>query len=373
MERRMTMSNNHKIIISGGGTGGHIFPAIAIANALRELEPQIEILFVGAEGKMEMEKVPQAGYKIVGLPVAGLQRKLTLSNFSFPFKLLKSLGKASDIIKEFKPDACVGVGGYASGPTLYKAGSNGIPYLIQEQNSYAGLTNKLLSKKASKICTAYEGMQKFFPSEKITLTGNPVRKDILDLSGKKATALQHFGLDPNKPVLLVIGGSLGARTLNNAMKADLQKLVDAGVSVLWQTGKFYFEEMKTAAEGFSSKGIFVRDFIREMDLAYAAADVVISRAGALSISELCLVKKPAILVPSPNVTDDHQTKNAQALSSKTAAILVSDAQAQETLIDSAIDLLKNKTKQEVLSTNIASLGKPDAATEIARQVLALCK
>lgn len=367
------MSKAHKIIISGGGTGGHIFPAIAIANALREIEPQIEILFVGAEGKMEMEKVPQAGYKIVGLPVAGLQRKLTLANLSFPFKLFKSLGKAGDIIKDFKPDACVGVGGYASGPTLYKAGSKGIPYLIQEQNSYAGLTNKLLAKNASKICTAYDGMQKFFPEEKITLTGNPVRKDILDLWGKRTQALTHFGLDPVKPVLLVMGGSLGARTLNNAMKADLQKLVDAGVSVLWQTGKYYFEEMKTAAEGFSSKGVLVKDFIKEMDFAYAAADVVISRAGALSISELCLVKKPSILVPSPNVTDDHQTKNALALSDRSAALMVSDADAPEKLIEVAIELLKNKIKQEELSKNIAALGKPYAAAEIAREVLALCK
>lgn len=369
----MTTNKGHRIIISGGGTGGHIFPAIAIANALKVLEPQIEILFVGAEGKMEMEKVPQAGYNIIGLPVAGLQRRLTLANLSFPFKLLKSLSKAGDVINEFKPDACVGVGGYASGPVLFKAGGKGIPYLIQEQNSYAGLTNKLLSKKAKKICTAYEGMDKFFPSEKITITGNPVRKDILDLSGKREQAMQHFGLDTSKPVLLVIGGSLGARTINNAMKAGMEKLAQAGINVLWQTGKYYFEEMKTASADFVSRGIQAKDFIREMDLAYAAADVVISRAGALSISELCLVKKPSILVPSPNVTDDHQTKNARALSDKQAAVLVKDIEASEKLIDVAIELLKNKTEQELLRNNIATLGKPDAAMDIAKQVLALCK
>ncbi|MCU0428404.1 MAG: undecaprenyldiphospho-muramoylpentapeptide beta-N-acetylglucosaminyltransferase [Cytophagaceae bacterium] len=367
------MSKSHQIIISGGGTGGHIFPAIAIANALKELEPGIDILFVGAEGKMEMEKVPQAGYPIIGLPVAGLQRRLTLSNIAFPFKLLKSLSKASEILNSFRPDACVGVGGYASGPILMKAASKGIPYLIQEQNSYAGLTNKWLAKKASKICTAYEGMSQFFPEEKILLTGNPVRKDILQLEGKREQALSHFKLSGGKPVLLIIGGSLGARTINHAMLQGLKMLAESGVSVLWQTGKYYYNDIKSAVAPYEASGIKAVDFIREMDLAYAAADVVISRAGALSISELCLVKKPAILVPSPNVTEDHQTKNARALSDKGAALLVKDADASAQLVTTAIQVLKDTTQQQVLSQRIATLAKPDAAHDIARQVLALCK
>ena len=293
----------YRILISGGGTGGHIYPAIAIANAWMEKHPGSEILFVGALGKMEMQKVPEAGYPIKGLPVVGLRRSLTLDNLSFPFKLLKSLRIASSIVKEFKPDAVVGVGGYASGPVLYAAQIKGIPTLLQEQNSYAGLTNKLLAKKAKSICVAYPGMEDFFPASKIKVTGNPVRKDILDLSGKREKALAHFGLEEGRTTILVLGGSLGARTINQAVLKDMAKLEEAGYQMLWQSGKFYFKAMQEELISSGLKHIELREFIREMDLAYAAADVIVSRAGALSVSELSLVGKPVIFIPSPNVAE----------------------------------------------------------------------
>jgi UDP-N-acetylglucosamine--N-acetylmuramyl-(pentapeptide) pyrophosphoryl-undecaprenol N-acetylglucosamine transferase len=361
----------YRIIISGGGTGGHIYPAVAIANTLKEIDNQIDILFVGAEGKMEMQKVPQAGYKIIGLPIAGIQRKLTAANLLFPVKLIRSIWKAKDIIKEFKPDAAVGVGGYASGPLLYAAASAGIPTLIQEQNSYAGLTNKWLAKKAAKICVAYDGMEKFFPKEKIILTGNPVRKDILGVNLKRKAALEYFKLSENKPIILVIGGSLGARTINETLKSSLQKLSQANCQVVWQTGKFYFEGCNEAAVPYSN--IHVHDFIAPMDLAYGAADVVISRAGALSISELCLAAKPAVLVPSPNVSEDHQTKNAMTLVNNHAALMVKDTEANEKLVSAALSLLADEAKKEQLSNNIRKLGKPDAAKRIADQILNLIR
>lgn len=360
-----------KIIISGGGTGGHIYPAIAIANALKEIDNKTEILFVGAEGKMEMQKVPQAGYQIIGLPIAGLQRKITAANLLFPVKLFRSLMKARQVIKEFKPDAAVGVGGYASGPLLYAAEAKGIPTLIQEQNSYAGLTNKWLAKKANKICVAYEGMEQFFPADRLILTGNPVRKDILQANLKRQSALEYFKLSENKPTILVIGGSLGARTINETLKLSLQDLSHANCQVIWQTGKFYFESCKDAAAPLSN--IHVYDFIAPMDLAYGAADVVISRAGALSISELCLAAKPAILVPSPNVSEDHQTKNAMALVKNNAALLVKDTEAQEKLIPAALELLGNQTQKQQLATNISKLGKPNAAGQIAEEIIKLIK
>ncbi len=360
-----------RIIISGGGTGGHIYPAIAIANTIKQLRPEVEILFVGAEGKMEMQKVPQAGYKIIGLPIAGIQRSLTLKNLSFPFKLLKSLNKAKQIVRDFKPDVAIGVGGYASGPLLYAAASAGIPTLIQEQNSYAGLTNKLLARKAKRICVAYPGMENFFPPDKIRVTGNPVRQDILNAGQKKEEAVRFFGLSPDKPIILVIGGSLGARTINDSIKGALAQIAEANVQLIWQTGKFYYESCKIAADVIGSPDIKVNDFITRMDLAYAAADVVISRAGALSISELCLAGRPAILVPSPNVSEDHQTKNAMALVQAHAALLVRDDEAKEKLIPTAFQLLHEERAKEELSLNILHLGKPNAAREIADEVLAL--
>ncbi|HVD97337.1 MAG TPA: undecaprenyldiphospho-muramoylpentapeptide beta-N-acetylglucosaminyltransferase [Cytophagaceae bacterium] len=367
------MENNktYRFIISGGGTGGHIFPAIAIANALKEALPASEILFVGAEGKMEMEKVPQAGYKIVGLPVAGFQRKLTMKNLLFPFKVLNSLRKAKNIVKEFKPDAVIGVGGYASGPVLYAAAGNKIPTLIQEQNSYAGVTNKILSKRAKTICVAYPEMERFFPKEKIVYTGNPVRKDILEYRLKKQEGLSLFGLKENIPTIFIMGGSLGARTINKSVVANLDMLIEAGVQVVWQTGKFYFQECKAVVEAKNTDKIKVLEFIKDMNLAYAVADIVISRAGALSISELCLVQKPVILVPSPNVAEDHQTKNAMALVNVDAAQIIKDEQAERVLIPAALKLLQNKEKQEIYSENIAKLGKPEAAKDIAGEVLKL--
>ena len=362
----MAANKPYKIIISGGGTGGHIYPAIAIANALKEIDSRTDILFVGAEGKMEMQKVPQAGYKIIGLPIAGIQRKITASNLLFPFKLVNSLLKARKVISDFKPDAAVGVGGYASGPLLYATAGRKIPTLIQEQNSYAGLTNKWLAKNASKICVAYGGMEKFFPAEKIIFTGNPVRKDILQANQKRNAALEYFKLSENKPTLLVIGGSLGARTINETLKASLPTLSQANCQIIWQTGKFYYESCKQAATGIAN--VHVYDFIAPMDLAYGIADVVISRAGALSISELCLAAKPAVLVPSPNVSEDHQTKNAKALTKKNAAIMVLDKDANETLVDTALKLIFDPRGSASLSENIAKLAKPDATNEIVNEI-----
>jgi UDP-N-acetylglucosamine--N-acetylmuramyl-(pentapeptide) pyrophosphoryl-undecaprenol N-acetylglucosamine transferase len=360
-----------RIIISGGGTGGHIFPAIAIANAVKEKHPNAEILFVGAKGKMEMEKVPAAGYKIVGLTIAGLQRRLTLKNLSFPFKVIKSIWDAKKIVKEFKPDVAIGVGGYASGPLLRTAGSMNVPTLIQEQNSYPGITNKLLAKKAAKICVAYDNMDRFFPKEKIILTGNPVRKDIIELHASKEEALAFFGLKKNKPTILVIGGSLGARTINESILAYIKQYETQDVQVIWQTGKLFIDKAEEATK--NSTHIKAQAFITRMDLAYTAADIIISRAGALSISELCLVKKPCILVPSPNVSEDHQTKNAMSLVNKLAAVLVKDNEAISNLGAKSLELINNKVLRDELSNNIAALGKPNAANDICEEVLKLIK
>ncbi|MBA3899795.1 MAG: undecaprenyldiphospho-muramoylpentapeptide beta-N-acetylglucosaminyltransferase [Bacteroidetes bacterium] len=361
-----------KVIISGGGTGGHIFPAIAIANALKQkLQDKVDILFVGAKGKMEMEKVPAAGYKIEGLWISGMQRSLSVSNLSFPFKVTSSLLKAYRIIKKFKPDVVVGVGGYASGPVLAMASFSGVPTLIQEQNSYAGITNKILGKKVNKICVAYDGMEKFFPKEKIVLTGNPVRQDILQLEGKRERGLEHFKLDANKKTLLIIGGSQGARAINQSIEKGLADFIKNDVQLVWQTGKFYYPNAKEAVEKAGSESIKCFDFIQKMDLAYAVADVVVSRAGASSVSELCIVKKPAILVPLPTAAEDHQTKNAMALVTHNAAIIIKNAEAEEKLVSETIDLLNSKERQEKLSANIHKLAFKDAAGVIASEVINL--
>ncbi len=365
------MTNSIRIVISGGGTGGHIYPAIAIANALKSLNPATEVLFVGAEGKMEMQKVPQAGYTIVGLPIRGLQRGFSMQNFFLPWRFLQSLLKARKVIKDFKPQVAVGVGGYASGPLLYIAGMMGVPTLIQEQNSYAGLTNKQLAKRAKKICVAYQNMDAFFPREKIIFTGNPVRKDILSADQKKAQSIAHFQLWNNLPTLLVIGGSLGAGTINKSLLTAIETLKHSQVQVIWQTGKFNYEECQKAVAASGATNIRVFEFLNQMELAYAAADVVISRAGALSISELCLVAKPAILVPSPNVAEDHQTKNAMALVNANAAILVKDNDAQQKLVQTALELINNLEQKKILSQNIQKLARPEAAEQIAREILSL--
>ncbi|MGE0562092.1 MAG: undecaprenyldiphospho-muramoylpentapeptide beta-N-acetylglucosaminyltransferase [Flavobacteriales bacterium] len=365
--------SQYKVIISGGGTGGHIFPAIAIANAIKLKHPTAEILFVGAEGKMEMEKVPAAGYKIVGLPIMGIQRKLTLQNFKVPFKLLFSLIKAKKVIKEFKPNVVVGVGGYASGPLLKIATKMGVPALLQEQNSYPGITNKILAKKVQKICVAYQGMEQFFPKEKIIFTGNPVRQDIVDLSGKREKGLAQFGLLADKKVVLVIGGSLGARVINESVDAGLELLAKNNIQLLWQTGKAYAEKAANSVKIYSDKGLVTMPFIFTMDLAYALSDVVISRAGALSVSELCLTEKPSILVPSPNVSEDHQTKNAMALVNNKAAVLVKDIDAKNDLMRVLLNLVNDVSLQQELKTNIAKLSKPDAANQIADEVIKLAK
>ncbi len=367
--KQKVKQKNKNIIISGGGTGGHIFPAISIANAIKEIEPETNILFVGALGKIEMEKVPAAGYEIIGLPVAGLQRRLTIKNISFIFKLISSLRKSKKIIKDFKPDVVVGVGGYASGPVLYKANKMKIPTLIQEQNSYAGITNKLLAKKAKKICVAYEGMEKYFPKDKIILTGNPVRQDLLDKIGSKTEAIKHFKLDSEKKTILVVGGSLGARTINQSVIGDFEKLGKSEFQMLWQTGKYYFDDAKKVAGESEYKNIKVLDFITRMDMAYAAADIIISRAGAGTISELCLVGKPVILVPSPNVAEDHQTMNAMALVNKSAAVMIKDSEAREKLIDATLGLIENDNEIKLLSENIKGMALRDSAKIIAEEVL----
>lgn len=359
------MKELKKIVISGGGTGGHIFPALAIANEIKKRNPQAEILFVGAEGKMEMEKVPAAGYKIVGLPIVGLQRKLTLKNLALPFKLLKSLSLAKRILKEFQPEVVIGVGGYASGPTLKMAQRLGIPTLIQEQNSYPGKTNRLLAKKVKAVCTAYEGLESVFPPSTIRLTGNPVREELNQTTINKEEAFKAFPmLDPSKQTIFVMGGSLGARTMNEGVLYGLKQLEASGVQVLWQCGKYYLEEMKTALASSGVKNVHVTDFISRMDAAYGLADVIMSRAGALSISELCIVGKPTILVPSPNVSEDHQTKNAIALVKNNAAILIKDAVAKEQLISEAIALLKEEDKMNELRVAIKRMAKPNATKDI---------
>jgi len=361
----------YRIIISGGGTGGHIYPAIAIAKAWNEKYPESEVLFVGAEGKMEMQKVPEAGYKIEGLKIAGLQRRLTLENLSFPFKVLSSLQKAKKIIRNFDPHLVVGVGGYASGPVLFAAQRKGLPTLIQEQNSYAGLTNKLLAKNASAICVAYPDMECYFPAAKIKYTGNPLRKDILSIAGKRAKALAHFGLNPDLPVLLSIGGSLGARTLNQALLHTMGDFESKGYQVLWQTGKFYYEKTIEQVKASGVKGIYPLEFIKDMDLAYAAADLVISRSGALSVSELSLVGKPVIFIPSPNVVEDHQTKNAMAYVSQKAALILKDDEAIEQLGPMVNSLLNDQGKRDELSQAIKKLAKPEAAKDIVKVMEAL--
>ena len=380
-----TKNNKPRIIISGGGTGGHIFPAVSIANAIKELRPDAEILFVGAEGRMEMQRVPDAGYKIIGLPVAGFDRKHLWKNFAVLVKLARSQWKARNIIKQFRPQVAVGVGGYASGPTLKTAGMMGVPTLIQEQNSYAGVTNKLLAKKACKICVAYEGMEKFFPAEKIIMTGNPVRQNLLGHSISREEAVRYFDLDPAKKTILILGGSLGARTINQTLTAGLDIIrKNPDIQFIWQTGKIYIEQVRDAITTTTGEAVhhphigalpnlYVTDFIKDMANAYAAADLVISRAGAGSISEFCLLHKPVILVPSPNVAEDHQTKNALALVDKDAAIYVKDAEAKEKLLSVALETVKDNEKLKALSNNIAKLALPDSATVIAKEVLKLIK
>lgn len=366
---------NIRIIISGGGTGGHIFPAVSIAGALKKKYPGTEILFVGAEGRMEMQRVPAEGYSIVGLPICGLDRKNPLKNITVLLKFIKSLWKARKIIKDFKPHAAVGVGGYASGPTLKTAALMGIPTLIQEQNSYAGVTNKMLAKGAERICVAYEGMERFFPKEKIILTGNPIRQGLADNQTTREEGIRAFGLDPNKRTILIIGGSLGARTMNESVlrKLDMIKQTD-DVQFIWQTGKFYHQEIQEQLKNHGELPmLYVTDFISRMDEAYAAADLVISRAGAGSISEFCVLKKPVILVPSPNVAEDHQTQNALALVKKEAALYIKDVEAPETLIPQAIATVTDEALLEKLSLNIVQLAYTNSAEIIADEVYKLAK
>ncbi|MBN2683339.1 MAG: undecaprenyldiphospho-muramoylpentapeptide beta-N-acetylglucosaminyltransferase [Bacteroidales bacterium] len=366
------MEQKHKkIIISAGGTGGHIFPAISVANQLKEIDPNIKILFVGAKGKMEMEKVPAAGYDIVGLPVAGFQRRITYKNLSFFFKLLKSLRLAKKVVKQFKPDAVAGFGGFASGPTLRIAAKRKIPTIIQEQNSYAGVTNKLLAKRARKICVAYPGMERFFPAEKIIMTGNPVRQDIHDVEGKREQGLLYFELQGNMKIALVVGGSLGALTINESIAKNIDLIIDNKIQLIWQTGKAYFETAKALVNEKNTKLIKVVDFIARMDFAYAVSDVVISRAGASTVSELSIVKKPSILVPSPNVAEDHQTKNAMALIVKDAAMMVEDKTARESLVPSLIELIKDQFRMNVYIENVSKMAIKDSASIIANEILKL--
>lgn len=357
-----------KVIISGGGTGGHIFPAIAIANALKKINPQTDILFVGAKGRMEMEKVPSAGYKIVGLDISGLQRKISFKNILLPFKIIESVIKARMIVKSFNPDVAIGVGGYASGPLLFAATMMNIPSLIQEQNSFAGITNKLLSKRVQRICVAYDGMEKYFPADKIIMTGNPIRENMVNLSNKKEEALKFFNLSGDKKTILVIGGSLGARTINQSIAKGLNLYEENNIQLIWQTGKSFIASAKSLTQPMSSKGISCFDFIQRMDLAYAASDVVISRAGASSVSELTIVGKPSILVPSPNVAEDHQTKNAMSLVNKEAAILVRDEDALDNLVRVSLDLISDVVLQEKLKLNIERLAIKDSAMLIANEV-----
>ena len=359
----------YKFILSGGGTGGHIYPAIAIANELKARFPDAEFLFVGAQDKMEMQKVPQAGYKIKGLWISGIQRRLTLDNSLFPLKLMSSLLKSRTIIKEFKPDVVIGTGGFASGPLLQVAAMAGIPTVIQEQNSFPGITNKWLSKKANKICVAYENLERFFPKNKLILTGNPVRQDLIDIESKREEAIQFFNLDPKKKTLLVLGGSLGARRVNQLIEKELKNFISQNVQVIWQCGKLYFEDYKKYNEG----DVQVMAFIERMDLVYAAADIVISRAGASSVSELCIVGKPVIFIPSPNVAEDHQTKNAQAIVDRKGAIMLKEIEldSQFGLVFEA--LLKDQGKQNQLSENIKLLAKPEATKQIVDEIIKLIR
>ena len=366
------MKEELRVIVSGGGTGGHIFPAVSIANAIKSQHPEAEILFVGAEGRMEMQRVPAAGYPIKALPICGFDRKHLWKNVAVLFKILKSRRLARRIIKDFRPMAAVGVGGYASGPTLNIAEARGIPTLIQEQNSYAGVTNKLLAKRADKICVAYEGMERFFPKEKIILTGNPVRQGLLECKRSREEILQGFGFRPDRKTVLLMGGSLGARTLNESVMGNLSLIGESGVQFIWQTGGYYFPQLKERLkQAGKPDNLFVTDFISRMDEAYAAADLVISRAGASSISELCLLGKPAILVPSPNVAEDHQTKNAMALVDKDAALCVTDAEAVDKLIALALATVADEGRLDRLSRNIKKLAFADSADRIADEVYKL--
>ena len=360
-----------RVIISGGGTGGHIFPAVSIANAVKALRPDAKILFVGALGRMEMQRVPAAGYEIIGLPIQGFDRKNLLKNFKVLYKIWKSQRMAKKIIKDFRPQVAVGVGGYASGPTLNMAAAKGIPCLLQEQNSYAGVTNKLLAKKAAKICVAYEGMERFFPAEKIMMTGNPVRQQLLDTTISHEDAVRSFGFAPTKKVVLIVGDSLGARTLNESVLQHLDQIRKSDVQFIWQTGKFYSAEISERLKGQDIPNLTVTDFISDMGVAYKAADLVVSRAGAGSISEFCLLGKPVILVPSPNVAEDHQTKNAMALVNKAAALYVKDAEADKILLPLAIDTAKDDAKLQSLHENILKMALPDSADIIAKEVIKL--
>lgn len=365
------MEKELRVIISGGGTGGHIFPAVSIANAIKAMHPDAKILFVGALGRMEMQRVPAAGYEIKGLPICGFDRKNLLKNVKVLYKIWKSQRMAKKIIKDFRPQVAVGVGGYASGPTLNKAAAMGIPCLIQEQNSYAGVTNKLLAKKAEKICVAYEGMERFFPAEKIILTGNPVRQALLETTITREDAIRSFGLDPEKKTILLVGGSLGARTINESMLRHLDLIKESGLQFIWQTGKYYSAEISERLKGQDLPNLKVTDFITDMGSAYRAADLVISRAGASSISEFCLIGKPVILVPSPNVAEDHQTKNALALSTRGAAIYIKDAEAPDILLQTAIETVNDADKLKSLSENVLKLALPDSANIIAKEVINL--
>lgn len=367
------MENKEKIIISGGGTGGHIFPAISIANALKEKLPNAEFLFVGAEGRMEMEKVPAAGFKIIGLPISGFDRKNLFKNITVILRLIKSLLKAKKIIRDFNPDIAVGVGGYASGPVLKAANRAGVKTVLQEQNSFAGVTNKLLAKKASLICVAYDNMQRFFPKDKIILTGNPVRQNLKEGLLKKDEAYEFFSFDKNKKTLLIVGGSLGARTINQSVMSAFEKLVQSDVQVIWQTGKFYIDNVREFAKNYDTKNIHITDFLSRMDLAYGIADLVISRAGASSISELCLLGKPTILVPSPNVSEDHQTHNAMALVKEKAAVMIKDNESVEQLIPTALTVISDNQKLSDLSVNILKLAQLDSAERIADEIIKLIK
>lgn len=367
------MNRNHKILISGGGTGGHVFPAISIANALKEMEPDIDILFVGADHKMEMQRVPAAGYRIVGLPVTGFQRRLSFKNVFFFYNLLVSMIRAKKIVDSFDPDVAVGVGGYASGPVVRAAASKGIPVLLQEQNSYAGVTNRLLSKKASRICVAYEGMERYFSPDKILVTGNPVRQDLHDLSGKKKEAISWFGVKENSKVILVLGGSLGARSINESILQNIDKIKESGIEIIWQTGINGYNAAREELEKTNSSCVHIYDFITRMDLAYALADLVISRAGAGTISELCLTGKPSILVPSPHVAEDHQTKNAMALVNRKAAVLVRDENSVSDLVPVAVEIAGDNNRLKELKDNISAMAYPDSARQIAVEVLRLIK
>lgn len=363
----------NKVIVSGGGTGGHIFPAISIANEIRKRYPDSEILFVGALGRMEMEKVPAAGYKIVGLPVMGFPRKPSLKIFTFFKNLIQSASMAKKIVKDFKPEVAIGVGGYASGPLLRAASKSKIPTLIQEQNSYAGITNKLLSRKVNSICVAYDKMDRYFPAKKIVFTGNPVRANLIANLKNKEEGLKYFGLNEGQKVVLIIGGSLGARSINNAVLKNLKTIAQSDVQVIWQTGAYYFEKIQEETKTGKPENIQIHQFLSRMDLAYSVADVVISRAGAGTISELCLVGKPTILVPSPNVSEDHQTKNAMALVEQDAAVMLTDNEIDEKLFPEAFDLVNNEELCQLMATNIKTLAKPEATTTIVDEVEKLIK